>query len=80
MSSTLLIILGVAGLVGSAVSRLWPVLRRCTPRSSRGGRLHEVVDAYSLLHYSLIENGETEEAEHLRTITLPSALKPPGDI
>ena len=80
MSSNLLLLAGAVGLIGCGVVRVLPIIKQWLPVKERGGRLHEIVDAYSLLHLSLVENGEALEAEHLRTKTLPSAIKPPGDL
>jgi len=74
MNSTILIIIGVAGLFFCGVVRLLPQLKGLVNMRQSGDE-HEVVDAYCVLCRSLVVRGEVEQAEHLRTKILPAAIQ-----
>jgi len=74
MSSMLLIIAGVVGLLICGVVRALPYAKGLLKVRPASG-LHRVVDAYAVLHECLAARGEAEQAEHLRTKILPAAVK-----
>ena len=79
MSSTWLIVAGVVGLLACAVMRVAPHVQKVLQRKGSSGGLHSLIDAYDVLHGTLLRNGETEEADYLRTKSLPAAIKPASE-
>ena len=81
MNSSLLVVIGIVGLVGCGVVRAFPYIKGLVPLRPVGGGTHDVVDAYSVIHRALLDAGENEQATHLRTKVLPAAIqvKEPGE-
>jgi len=74
MNSTILIVIGVAGLFFCGAVRLLPQLKGLIKMRPVGDE-HAVVDAYCVLCRSLVARGEDEQANHLRTKILPAAIQ-----
>ena len=79
MSSTLLVVIGIAGLLACGVVRVAPSLKGLVKLRPSKSNLHSVVAAYEVLHSALVASGESEQAAHLRTKILPSAVTPSND-
>ena len=79
MSSTLLIVIGVAGLLACGVVRVAPALKGLVKLRPTRNELHSVVAAYSVIHSALVANGESDQADHLRTKILPAAVTPSSE-
>lgn len=76
MSSSLLVVVGIAGLVICGAVRLLPYLKGLSlPAFNKGNDTHKVVDAFVVLHEALLAAGEREQADVLRTKTLPAAIQ-----
>lgn len=75
MSSSLLVVVGVTGLVICGAVRLLPYLKGLALPAFKGNDTHKVVDAFVVLHEALLAVGETEQANLLRTKTLPAAIQ-----
>lgn len=71
--NTMLVIVGVAGLVICGAIRLWPKAKEWVPDSSPD-ELVDITRAYAVLHKALIENENVEYADKLRCEILPQAL------
>lgn len=71
--NTILVLVGVAGLLVCGLIRLWQYAKDWIPERNTDD-LVDVARAYQLLHDKLCANGSKEHADRLRCEILPQVL------